>query len=54
MDTQNRSLLEDLDSRCSRLEGELRDKDRALVKFEGEVVKAEERVKEMEQVLSER
>jgi hypothetical protein len=36
------------------LEGELRDKDRALVKVEGEVVKAEERAREMEQVLGER
>ncbi len=54
MDTQNRSLLEDLDARCSRQEGELRDKDRALLKVEGEVVKAEAIVKEMELHLGER
>ena len=54
MDTQNRSLLEDLDSRCTQMEGELREKDKELVKVEGDVVKAEERAKEMQQVLNER
>lgn len=36
------------------MEGELRDKDRALVRVEGEVVKAKERAREMEQALGER
>ena len=36
------------------MEGELRDRDRALIKVEGDVVKAEERAKEMELALGER